>query len=319
MTLSRPLLPHETNRLFLTDAGLETDMIFNRGLDLPAFASHTLFARSDGRDALSDYFRGFLELACEHGAGFVLDTATWRAQREFADTLATTPDALRRANHHAVSFARELQVYYTCEDTPIVINGVIGPCGDGYAPERWLTSAEAETYHGEQIRWLADAGVDMLSAVTFTNVSEAIGAVRAAQRVGLPIAVSFTVETDGHLPDGCSLQDAIDTVDAKTGAAPAYYMVNCAHPTHFVSKLAGGDWLERIRGFRCNASRKSHAELDESETIDCEAPEALADDCMQLIERVPHANVFGGCCGSDLRHIHAIASHLAKARHKVVA
>lgn len=300
-------LPHLTGQIFLTDGGLETDMIFNRGQDLPEFASHTLFGSPEGALELERYFKAYLYLADRMRAGFILDTATWRAQSGFADALRVEVGELEEANRTAASFAMMMRDTYGSKRAPVLVNGVIGPWGDGYQASTLLTADEAEEYHAEQVRWLASAGVDMLTAVTFTNAPEAIGVVRAAQRAGVPVAVSFTVETDGRLPSGQMLKDAIDEVDAATGAAPIYFMVNCAHPSHFIDALTEGDWLGRIRGFRCNASCKSHAELDDSDELDCGNPAELAEDYRELLARVPHANVFGGCCGSDIRHLEAIA------------
>ncbi|WP_300391545.1 homocysteine S-methyltransferase family protein [Henriciella sp.] len=312
MSCLKNRLPNQSDRIFLTDGGLETDMIFNKGFELPAFASHTLLASATGRRALRAYFVSHLELAAEVGAGFILDTATWRAQREFADALKTSPGALREANEQAAAFAARLRSDYDNAASPVLVNGVVGPCGDGYAPDRIPTREEAEAYHGEQIRWLADAGVDFVSAITFTNTPEAVGFVRAAQGVDVPAVVSFTVETDGRLPSGQALDEAIDQVDAETGAAPVYFMINCAHPTHILPALDGGDWQQRLYGVRCNASKLSHAELDACAELDCGNPVELAEDYLRLLDVLPHANVFGGCCGSDLRHIQAIASQLMK-------
>lgn len=310
MSISTGRLPHLASRTFLTDGGLETDMIFNKGFELPAFASHALLASATGRRALRAYFVSHLELAAEYGTGFILDTVTWRAQREFADELQVSPGALREANEQAVLFAADLRSGYDRDAMPVLVNGVVGPCGDGYRPARWLTANEAEAYHTEQVRWLADAGADLVSAMTFTNASEAVGFVRATQRIGVPAAVSFTIETDGRLPTGQPLDEAIDKVDAETGAAPIYFMVNCAHPSHLRAALIQGDWIGRVRGVRCNASRKSHAELDACTQLDCGDPVELAGDYEQLLDALPQVNVFGGCCGTDLRHIQAIARRL---------
>ncbi|MEM5515592.1 homocysteine S-methyltransferase family protein [Henriciella sp. AS95] len=310
MTIEKQKLPHESSRIFLTDGGLETDMIFNREQTLPEFASHTLFNTAVGCRELESYFRDYLDLARLCKTGFILDTATWRAQPGFADALGASVEDLKQVNHLAVNFARRLQSLYSTQESPVLVNGVVGPWGDGYEASGDMTWQQAEAYHAQQIGWLAEAGVDIISAITFTNAPEAIGFVKAAQRTEAGIVVSFTVETDGRLPTGQKLEAAIDLVDAETGAAPAYFMVNCAHPSHFVDALTDGDWLQRLRGFRCNASRKSHAELDACEVLDCGNPVELSQDYINLLERVPHANVFGGCCGSDIRHLDAIARRL---------
>lgn len=306
MSIYRHQLPQLNGGLFLTDAGLETDLIFNHGIEIHEFAAHTLLPSVPGRSALKDYFRGFLELAKLNRSGFILDCPTWKAHRHWADDLGSTVEELRYANEAAVSFAAGLRDEFPANAQPIVVNAVIGPRGDAYAPEGPLSAREAEDYHAEQIGWLARTPVDMVTAMTFTQSSEAIGIVNAARKASLPIVVSFTVETDGCLPTGESLASAIRVVDSTTDSAPAYYMINCAHPDHFAGVLTDAPWLRRIRGFRCNASRQSHAELDACETLDAGNPGELGDQYRALLDAMPWANVFGGCCGSDLRHVVAI-------------
>lgn len=304
-------LPQLDGGVFLNDAGLETDLIFNHGFEIPEFAAHTLLATEAGRAGLWRYMTGFLQLAADTGTGFVLDTQTWRAQSHFSEALGEDAKALREANRSAVAFAVGLRDQFAANAGPIVINGLIGPRGDAYAPELEIAAGEAQRYHGEQLGWLAETEVDMVTALTFTQADEAIGVVRAATELGLPVVVSFTVETDGNLPTGQSLPDAITTVDEATGGAAAYYMVNCAHPDHFSGRMTDEPWARRIRGLRCNASRMSHAELDESEVLDDGNPSELARDYRHLTEAMPWLNVFGGCCGSDLRHVTAIAGAIA--------
>jgi len=154
------------------------------------------------------------------------------------------------------------------ERPPILVAGCIGPRGDGYQVDETMAAEEAERYHSPQVEVFAETSADLVSALT-TYAEEAIGIVRAASAAGVPAAVSFTVETDGRLPSGQPLQQAIEQVDAETDGAAAYFMVNCAHPTHFADVLdAGAPALERIRGLRANASTMSHAELDQAEELD---------------------------------------------------
>ena len=259
MSKYRSELPQLSGDLFLTDAGLETDLIFNHGIEIREFAAHTLLPDEHGREAVANYLRGFLSLANEHDAGFVLDSQTWKAHLHWAADLGESEQELRQSNEDSVAFIAGLREEFSGNKKPIVLNGVIGPRGDAYAPEARLATNEAQEYHSKQIGWLAETDVDMVTALTFTQSDEAIGAVRAAQAAGLPVVISFTVETDGSLPTGQPLKDAIAAVDDATEAAAAYFMVNCAHPDHFVNVLDDADWARRIRGLRCNASRLSHA------------------------------------------------------------
>lgn len=307
MATYRNALPQLSGELFLTDAGIETDLIFNHGIEIREFAAHTLLPDAAGREALERYFRGFLSLARDTGAGFILDSQTWKAHLHWADDLGESEDELREANEEAIAFIARLREEFASNSNPIVLNGVVGPRGDAYAPEVEVAALEAEQYHYKQLGWLAKTDVDMVTALTFTQSDEAIGFVRAARRAGLPVVVSFTVETDGNLPTGQPLGEAIHAVDDATDSAAAYFMVNCAHPDHFSHVLEDAGWARRIRGLRCNASRKSHAELDESETLDDGDPIELSEQYKAIKATMPWLNVFGGCCGSDLRHVTQIA------------
>ena len=307
MSRYRNQLPQMTGEFFITDAGLETDLIFNHGIDIREFAAHTLLPDAVGRSALASYLRGFLALANECGAGMVLDSQTWKAHAHWASDLGASLLELEEANHEAISFIASLRNEFNTNKSPIVLNGVIGPRGDAYAPEAQVAAHEAEDYHSQQVGWLAETEVDMITGLTFTQSDEAIGLIRATQKAGLPVVISFTVETDGRLPTGQMLGDAISAVDDATDSGAAYFMLNCAHPDHFSTKLADEDWGRRIRGLRCNASRLSHAELDGCDELDAGNAEELSSQYKAILSTMPWINVFGGCCGTDLRHVSRIA------------
>ena len=309
MARYRNALPQLSGDIFLTDAGVETDLIFNHGIEIHEFASHTLLPDTDGRQALSDYFKSFLSLAGETGCGYILDSVTWKAHPHWAEDLGASDEELRQANRDSIDFIARLRDEYSSNAGPIVLNAIVGPRGDAYAPEESLAVQEAESYHAQQLGWLAETEVDMVSALTFTQADEATGIVRAANALGLPIVVSFTVETDGRLPTGQSLASAIEQVDRETQNGAAYFMVNCAHPDHFAHVLGDEPWARRILGIRCNASRLSHAELDACETLDDGDPVELGQQYADIRAKMPWLNIFGGCCGSDLRHV----SHIARA------
>ena len=312
MSTYRQELPQLYGDLYLTDAGIETDLIFNHGIEIREFAAHTLLPDEKGREAVADYLRGFLSLANEYDAGFVLDSQTWKAHMHWAEDLGATEEELHEANKGAIAFIASLRDEYAGNSRPVVLNGAIGPRGDAYAPEAEVAADEAEKYHAKQIAWLADTDVDMITALTFTQADEAIGVVRAAKAHDLPVVISFTVETDGKLPTGQPLAEAIQSVDDATDSYAAYFMVNCAHPDHFIDVLSDDDWARRIHGLRCNASRLSHAELDECEELDDGDPQELAEQYKSITESMPWLNVFGSCCGSDLRHVTEIAAAVSK-------
>jgi S-methylmethionine-dependent homocysteine/selenocysteine methylase len=300
-------LPQLSDGIFLTDAGLETDLIFNHGIEIREFAAHTLLPTPEGRAALSDYFEGFLKLAREMDTGFILDSVTWKAHAHWASSLHATSAELRAANEDSLRFIANLRERFGGNAKPIVLNAVIGPRGDAYRPEAEIPMEAAEDYFAEQLGWLAATEADMVTALTFNQAGEAAGLVRAARTTGLPVVVSFTVETNGALPTGQSLSDAINQVDETTDSYPSYFMINCAHPDHFAGVLQDTPWAQRIRGVRANASRRSHAELDSAPELDPGDPTELGGQYRELASLMPWLNVFGGCCGSDLRHVTEIA------------
>jgi homocysteine S-methyltransferase len=307
MNRYRDALPQLSGGLYLADGGVETDLIFNRGVEIREFAAHTLLADAAGREALATYFRPFLELARDRSMGFILDSQTWKAHRHWASSLGETELQLRAANRDSISFIAALRDEFASNPGPIVLNGIVGPTSDAYRPERQVLAREAEAYHARQLGWLAETAVDMVTATTFPHADEAIGFVRAARSAGLPPVVSFTVETDGLLPSGETLADAVARVDDATGGGAVYFNVNCAHPDHFFHVFDDAGWTRRVRGIRCNASRLSHAELDACTTLDAGDPEEFSRAYRELLQHMPWINVLGGCCGSDLRHIREIA------------
>jgi S-methylmethionine-dependent homocysteine/selenocysteine methylase len=300
-------LPQLGGDLFLTDGGIETVLIFHEGLDLPAFAAFDLLKDEEGTERLRSYYAPYVALARERGVGFVLESPTWRASPRWGDELGYDREQLDELNRKAIALLEEIRDEQEAGGPPIVISGCIGPQDDGYNPTELLTAEAAHEYHSTQIGTFADTAADMVTAITMTYADEAIGVARAAAEAGLPAAISFTVETDGRLPSGQALGEAIEQVDRETGASPSYYMINCAHPTHFASTLEQGDgWRERIRGLRANASTKSHAELDEATELDDGDPADLGARYAALRERLPRLCVLGGCCGTDHRHIEEI-------------
>ena len=304
----RDHLPQLDGTPFLTDGGIETTLIFHEGLDLPLFAAFDLLKDDAGTEALRRYFERYAELAEGRGAGFILESPTWRASPRWAAEIGYSESELDEANRRAIELMEEVRERHESAEMPVVISGCIGPHGDGYDPAEMLDPAAAQEYHSTQIGSFAATAADMVSAITMTYADEAIGLTRAAAAAGMPVAISFTVETDGRLPSGESLGEAIERVDAETGDGPAYYMLNCAHPTHFEAVLeSGGAWRDRIGGLRANASAKSHAELDEAEELDEGDPADLGARYAALRTSLPNLNVLGGCCGTDHRHVEAIA------------
>jgi homocysteine S-methyltransferase len=295
-----------TDDLLLTDGGLETTLVFHDGIELPHFAAFPLLETEDGRRALRRYYEKYLELAAERGLGFLLATPTWRANPDWAERLGYDAARLAELNRQSVEMLRDLAADWSDRVPRIMIDGVVGPRGDGYL-QGDMDAAAAEAYHAQQVEAFAASGADLVSAITMNTVGEAIGIARAAKAQRLPHVISFTVETDGRLVGGSTLREAIERTDQATGASPAWYMVNCAHPAHFAQALAQDEaWTYRIGGLRPNASQLSHAELDEATTLDDGNPADLAQRFRALRNAFPAIRVLGGCCGTDHRHIEAI-------------
>jgi S-methylmethionine-dependent homocysteine/selenocysteine methylase len=307
MSVYRERLPQLGPDLFLTDGGLETTLVFHEELTLPCFAAFDLLKDTDGWRILRRYFDRYASMARAHGVGLVLDTPTWRANPDWAAKLGYDAEALAEANRRSVDLLLEVRQAFENRRTRIVISGNLGPRGDGYKPDTHMTVSEARAYHAPQIEVFAGTEADMIAAFTMTYTEEAVGIVQAARGAGMPVTISFTTETDGRLPSGEPLDEAIARTDEATNGYPVYYMINCAHPTHLTPAIqAPGAWKDRIRGLRANASRRSHAELDESPDLDAGNPGELGAQYRELHRTLRRLSIVGGCCGTDHRHIEAI-------------
>ncbi|RZI44243.1 homocysteine S-methyltransferase [Herbaspirillum sp. HC18] len=315
MSKYRGCLPQLENSLFITDGGLETTLIFHEGIDLPCFAAFDLLKDAAGTEVLERYYARYAGIARRHKVGLVLEAPTWRANPDWGRKLGYDSLALANANRKSIALLQRIRAEHETPATPIVISGNLGPRGDGYRADTRMTAEEAEAYHREQIETFARTDADMIAAFTINYIEEAIGIIAAAKAFSMPVAISFTLETDGRLPSGNSLRSAIESIDAETGGYAVYYMINCAHPTHFENALhEDGAWRRRIQGLRANASRRSHAELDEAADLDDGLPEELGAQYNALRRYLPRMTVVGGCCGTDHRHVGAICGAMEKMR-----
>jgi S-methylmethionine-dependent homocysteine/selenocysteine methylase len=290
---------------YVSDGGLETDLIFNHGVDLPEFAAYPLLRSNEGRAVLRSYYDGYAAIAAQAGAGLRLESPTWRANPDWGAVLGDDAAALDEVNRAAIAYLRGIADDWGDRVDDIRVVGMVGPRGDGYAAGSASSAEEAAEYHAAQVASFAAAGADEVEALTMTDANEALGVALAAGGAGIPAVLSFTVETDGRLPDGSALGDAVTIVDR--GAAPAYFMVNCAHPQHVLPALeSAGPWVERIRGLRSNASTLTHAELDEAESLDAGDLDVLVLSHRTLEQHLPALEIVGGCCGTDARHVAAL-------------
>ena len=309
MTPYRDALPQLSPELFLTDSGLETELIYNQGVDLQEFAAFPLLDDAAGMRRLRSYFAGHAAIAARADVGFLLESVTWRANADWGALLGYSTDALDQVNRKAIDLLVEVRAEWAETHRPYPISGCVGPRDDGYAPAMLMTAEAARAYHRPQISTFADTQADLITAMTLAYPDEAIGIAQAARDVEMPVVLSFTLEIDGKLPDGSTLATAIQSVDDATDAYPAYYMINCAHPSHFASVLdPNAQWTGRIRALRANGSSKSHAELDAATELDPGNPIAFGREHAALRSRFQHLTILGGCCGTDLRHLEQIAT-----------
>ncbi|MCW5573514.1 MAG: homocysteine S-methyltransferase family protein [Steroidobacteraceae bacterium] len=317
MSPYRHRLPQLSGPLFVTDGGLETTLIYHEHIELAHFAAFDLLRTAPGTATLRRYYERYAQLARAHGRGLVLEAPTWRANPDWAAKLGYDAPALADANRAAIGLMLGIRAAYETPESRMVISGNLGPRGDGYRDDLRMSADEARAYHQTQIDTFAGTDADMVADFTMNYVEEAIGIGLAARAAAMPVVLSFTLETDGRLPSGMPLGDAIARTDDATGGAALYYMINCAHPVHFEAVLADGaaaqSWCARIRGLRVNASKRSHAELDASTDLDAGDPAELAAGHRRLRALLPGLAVVGGCCGTDHRHVDAICAALSDA------
>lgn len=292
---------------FITDGGLETSLIFHHGFDLPHFAAFEVLNQPEKKKVLLNYYQSYVDLAKKYNTGFIFESPTWRANSDYGIKMGYSQPQLSEINKNAVTLMYQLREQFSDHKQQIFISGCIGPRYDAYDISQVMTSTEAEAYHSTQIKTFKESNANVVTAMTINNIQEGLGITKAAISINIPVIISFTVETDGNLPSGEKLAQAIESIDKTTNSFPIYYMINCAHPSHFIDVLEPESlWTQRIMGIRANASCKSHAELDESTKLDTGNTTELAEQYLKLHEKLPNLMVYGGCCGTDTSHIEAI-------------
>ena len=300
----RENLPQLGTDIFACYIGMDTELLYRDGIDLPGFASYPLLLNPEHKNLLRNYYCNLIDLARDQNVGLILDSVTWVANRDRGAELGFSPEDLKKFNIEAIELIADVREEKG--DLPTVLCGQVGPRGDGYAPADQMSTQEAEDYHSQQIEVYSGTEADLVSGFTLCYPEEASGVVRAAQRFDMPVAIAFTVETDGRLPTGVSVKEAIEQVDAESDGGALYFLINCAHPDHFTSIFNDGPWLQRLRGVVANASRCSHDELDVAEELDDGDPDELGVQVGGLRKQFSHFNILGSCCGSNLRHMERI-------------
>lgn len=308
------VLPQMNGGTYLTDGGTETVLLYKHGLELPNFSAFHLLNDPDACEVIRQYYRDHAAVARKYDTGFIYCSLTYRASSDWGRLLGYSTQGLAEMNHKAIDLYRAVAAEVGGNDGAAVFSGCIGPRGDAYQLNQEITADTAEAYHLVQIETFEQAGADMVTALTLNNIEEAIGIARAAQSVGLPSVLSFTLYQNSRLKTGPSIKEAIEQVDKATDAAPAYYMINCSHPIEFEPALESGNWINRLGGIRPNASSLAKGVLCKLGHLEEGDPAELGQQMGDVARRYPHFNVWGGCCGTDHVHLDEICKNVIAAR-----
>ena len=270
-------------------------------------AMASLVYSQTGRDALSELWGGYIDIAKRFNLPFVATTPTRRANRERIES----SDFSEKIISDNVDFLREIQKK---SGAKMFVGGLMGCKGDAYTAEGALPEKEAYDFHKWTCRHFLDAGVDFLYAGIMPSLFEAAGLAEAADETNLPYIISFTIQKNGTLIDGTKISDAITYIDENTRNKPLCYMTNCVHPKILFEALSqpfnqNAAVQKRFRGIQANTSPLSYAELDGSVDLKASSPKDFADDMIQL-SKIVSIKIWGGCCGTDDRHIECLAEKL---------
>ena len=313
--MARDFPPRLKGKFYLTEGGTETEVLYKHGFDLPEFAMFPLLDDPEATAVIRQMYRRYFAVAEEHGAGLLLIGHDYRASPDWGAKLGYSPEGLAEMQRKAMAFLDDLRRDYAGRVGDVYIAGCLGPRGDAYGTGGAITEDEAEAYHSVQLRTLKETPADMAIALTFNNIPEAIGAVRAAQALDMPIGVSLTLTAEGRLRSGPTLREAVETIDAGTDGAATWFGTNCEHPLEWADALAdAGPWLERMRYFRPNAARMEKLALCTLGHLEDGDPEELGSQMGALAAALPRADILGGCCGTDERHLGAVARNVNRVR-----
>ena len=302
--------PQKEGRYYLSEGGSETEIMYKYGFDLPQFAMFPLLDIPEAVSKMQGMYHSYLDVVAKHGMCALIGGLDYRASPDWGDLLGYSPEGLSEANHKAINFLREIADEYVSDIPEILIQGLIGPRGDAYERNQSITENEAEDYHSVQLTTLKDADVDLALAITFNNIPESIGVARAAEKIGVPLAISLTLDSSSKLSSGPGLAEAITTIDAETNQTPEFYSINCSHPVEYEPAIEPGDWINRVRGVRPNASKMEKIALCQIGHLEEGDPVELGELCGDLARRYPHMDIWGGCCGTWDTHLDQIAKNI---------
>lgn len=305
--------PRKEGRFYLTEGGTETELMYKHGFELPHFAMFPMLENPDALSRMRDMFRSYLDVAAKHEFCALMGGLDYRASPDWGELLGYSPASLSDANLQSIEFLREIAREYSSQIPEILIQGLIGPRGDAYERNESITENEAEDYHAVQLETLKKADVDSALAITFNNIPESIGVARAAAKIGVPLGISLTLDSNSKLHSGPSLAEAITDIDKETDQSPEYFLINCSHPIEFEPAIEPGDWIRRIRGVRPNASKMEKIALCQIGHLEDGDPEELGTLCGDLARRYPHMDIWGGCCGTWSNHLNEIARNVKAA------
>ena len=307
------LPPQEEGRFYLTEGGTETELMYKHGFELPHFAMFPLLDNPEAVSKMREMFRSYLDVAAKHEFCALMGGLDYRASPDWGELLGYSPAGLSDANLQSIEFLRDVAGEYSSDIPEILFQGLIGPRGDAYERNETITENEAEDYHAVQLETLKKADVDLALAITFNNIPESVGVARAAAEIGIPLAISLTLDSSSKLRSGPSLAEAITTIDKEPDQSPEYYLINCSHPVEYEPAIEPGEWIERIRGVRPNASKMEKIALCKIGHLEDGDPEELGTLCGDLARRYPHMDIWGGCCGTWDKHLDEIARNVRAA------
>ncbi|POF32988.1 homocysteine S-methyltransferase family protein [Roseibium marinum] len=297
-------------RYYLTEGGTETEIMYKWGFELPEFAMFPLLEKRKSADVIRGMYRRYLDVVARYGHSALIGGFDYRASPDWGAKLGYSASALAEANLRSIQFLKDVAAEYEADIPSMLFSGYVGPRGDAYGLNMSVTEESAEEYHSVQIETLARAGVDLVWALTFNNPAEAIGVVRAARRLNLPVAVSFSLDSTHRLKSGFPLSRAIAIVDEATNGYPAFYSLNCSHPQEFEPALEDWNWTSRLRSIRPNAAKMDKIALCKLGHLEEGDPEELGRLMADVFRRHPHMDIWGGCCGTGHVHLEEIARHL---------